>query len=197
MALAAQSTKPPDTSAQYADYAEADKRMDAHFDETDETRDQYRAIFDVNSTSSRNMSGAHLAGSKRDWDDVYNNGEFYTSNDSMDPAKARAMTNPDAAPPTMSHQTLQSMSKLNVSKPIDLSRRLRTSAQSTIDYRMAIEPELSTPDGLLTGILKNTALFGLKHAHAVAKSATIKPGDIARNIDRHITGSASKTMTAY
>jgi len=172
MAIARQSTKAP--SWQDERLAEA-HLFDRDFDEGEEVVDQYETIFDVNKTKSTNTGQAYIGSSRADWDDTQIS-EFIVSNESMDINKIVAMTDPDRARPTRSNQTLQSLSKLNVSKPIDLSRAMRLSAQSSMNYRAEVNIESIPEDSMLKQMFTKTALFGLRSAkkevHKFNKPAT-------------------------
>ena len=149
--------------------------FDRQFDETENVKDQYENIFNINTTTSKNVAGAFIGESKANWEDAGNgiDMDFLTTNDSMKADNIRAQTDPDTARPTISRETFQSLSKLNVSRPIDLSKAMRLSAQSSLNYRMEnVESDgVAAEDGAIAGFLRSGALFGLKTAQTEIKKA--------------------------
>ena len=185
MLIASQATKPP-TFKREEEILEA-QLFNRKFDEKENIKDQYESIFDINSTSSRNVSGAFIGESKSTWEDVKNDLEFEVTNDSMLIDNIIAETNPDRARPTMSRETLQSLSQLNVMKPIDLSKSMRQSRMSSMNYRMfdGNEVEGVGDSSFVMDVLKNTALFGLNAAKKEVKKIadpTHKSIDKVKNV---------------
>lgn len=170
MALANQAVKPTKRVLDMEGDIDESELFDRPFDEKEEIKDQYENIFDINRRPTR-MNGSNFAQgfigeSSANWVDVKTNMDFEVTNDSMLADNIRAENHPDQAQPTISRETLQSLSKLNVSKPIDFSETMKTSRISSMNYRMdadeGADGVLDNDESYMSTIIRSGLAFGLK-----------------------------------
>lgn len=193
IAIASQATKPKMDSEGDIPTMDASYLFDKAFDEKEEIVDQYEKLFNVNTTKTLNTGQAFIGESKSTWEDAPDDLDFFTTNDSMLEDNIRAHNgNPDDAQPTISRETPQSLSKLNVGKPIDLGQNIKLARQSAMNYRDGnIVDELPETDNYVMSSLKNAALFGLKNVHAGLKAPV---DEMKKNLAKNIKDTVTNTI---